>query len=259
VDDDLDVRAFWEENERCMAPFSTDKPRVPLTFWLDDHFILQEMALPSTVRYFEDLAYRLEVNRACNERLEAVLGRRFYPEETIHRFKGDFEIAMGARREITEGNTPWIVPCDIDDIGDVKRWIEWATRLDMRRAAIPADWYEAKARFEAATGKTLLLDGFGNTGPATLACNILGTTNVCTFIMDEPEVMRDFFTTLCDRFIAYHEVVCTENLGHVPRDGFGINDDNCFLFPPRKYEELCAPFLERVFCSFAPDPAHRRR
>ena len=85
-----------------MAPFSTDKPRVPLTLMLDAHFILGVMALPSTVRYFEDLAYRLEVNRACNERLEATLGKRFYPEGTIHRFKGDFEVAMGQSREGVE-------------------------------------------------------------------------------------------------------------------------------------------------------------
>ena len=45
----------------------------------------------------------------------------------------------------------------------------------------------------------------------------------------------------------------------MPRDGFGVNDDNCFLFPPQVYEQLCAPFLARVFSEFAPDPAHRRR
>jgi uroporphyrinogen decarboxylase len=259
VDYDLDVHAFWRENAQCMAPFSTDKPRVPLTLMLDLHFILGVTQIPSTVRYFEDLEYRLEVNKACNRCLEATLGKKFYPEETVHRFKGDFEIAMGTTRVITEGNTPWIVPCDIDGIDDVKRWIKWAARLDMHKAAIPDDWYEIKAGFEATTGKTLLLNGFGNTGPATLACNILGTTNVCVFMMDEPEVMRDFFTVLCDRFIAYHEVVCTENLGHVPREGFGINDDNCFLFPPAQYEMLCAPFVKRVFEAFAPEPQHRRR
>jgi len=174
VTHDLDVRAFWEENARCMVPFSIDKPRVPLTIMLDAHFILGVVALPSTVRYFQDLVYRLEVNRACNQRLEAAIGRRFYPEATIHRFKGDFEIAMGATRVITEGNTPWIVPCDVDRIEDVKRWIDWAAKLDVRDAAIPDGWYEIKARFEASTGAQLQLAGFGNTGPATLACSILG-------------------------------------------------------------------------------------
>jgi uroporphyrinogen decarboxylase len=256
---DIDVRAFWQENERCMAPFTTDKPRMPLTFWLDDHFVLQEMALPSTVRYFTDLEYRLEINRACNERLEAALGKHFYPEKTIHRYKGDFEVAMGAGREITEGNTPWIVPIEVDGINDVKRWIDWASRMDVRKAAIPDDWYEEKARFEAASGAELHLAGFGNTGPATLACNILGTTNVCLFIMDAPEVMRSFFEVLCDRYIEYYELVSTENLGYVPREGFGINDDNCFLFSPRKYEALCAPFVRRLFSAFAPAPHHWRR
>ena len=256
---DLDVHAFWQENAQCLAPFSTDKPRVPLAMMLDLHFILGEMGIPSTVRYLKDLEYRMAVDRACNERLLAQIGRKFYSEDVIHRFKGDFEVVMGATRQITEGNTPWIVPLEVRDIGDVKAWIDRMTRLDMRAAAIPDGWYEDKKHFEEATGKELKLDGFGNTGPATLACNILGTTNVCLLIMDEPEVMRDFFHVLCDQYIAYREVVSMENLGYVPRDGFGVNDDDCFLFPPAQYETFCAPFLARVFAEFAPDPNHKRR
>lgn len=226
---------------------------------LDLHFILGVVEIPSTVRYFEDLAYRVQINIACNDHLEHELGRRFYPEEVFHRYKGEFEVAMGARIEITEGNTPWIVPCEIESVADLRRWIERVSRMDLRRAVVTDDWYETKARFEQRTGKTLHLHGFGHTGPATLACNILGTTNVCLFMMDVPQVMRDFFAVLCDRYIEYVELVNTENLGYVPRDGFAINDDDCFLFPPAKYEDLCAPYVQLVFETFAPEPDHRRR
>jgi uroporphyrinogen decarboxylase len=256
---DLDVRAFWRENAQCMVPFSTDKHRVPLTMMLDQHFILGVVGIPSTVRYFQDLEYRVQVNIACNDRLERELGRRFYPEETFYRYKGEFEVAVGARLEITEGNTPWIVPCEIDSVADLRRWTERANKMDLRQTVVTDDWYETKANFEQRTGKTLHLHGFGHTGPATLACNILGTTNVCLLMMDAPEVMSDFFAVLCDRYIEYVELVNTENLGYVPRDGFAINDDDCFLFSPSKYEALCAPYVQRVFEAFAPGSHHRRR
>jgi uroporphyrinogen decarboxylase len=256
---DMDVHAFWQENAKCLEPFTTDKPRVPLTLMLDDHFILGEMALPSTVRYFEDLEYRLQIRRSCNDRLEAQLGKRFYPEQVMHRFKGDFEVFLGATREIREGVTPWIEPCGVQDVDGLKRWIDWAYKVDVKASAIPEGWRQDKARFEAATGVELCLAGYGNTGPATMACNLLGTTNVCLFMMDAPDVMREFFAVLVERYVEYYKVVSLENLGHIPREGFAINDDNCFLFPPVQYEALCAPFLARLFAEFAPEPHHRRR
>ena len=33
---DFDVKEFWKENELCFKPFSTDKPRVPISYCLDD-------------------------------------------------------------------------------------------------------------------------------------------------------------------------------------------------------------------------------
>jgi len=49
----FDLERFWQENDVCRnKPFSTDKPRAPIEVSVDDHWLLHEMGLPSTVRYF---------------------------------------------------------------------------------------------------------------------------------------------------------------------------------------------------------------
>ncbi len=54
---DLDVQALWEENDPCRA-FTTEKPRCALSFAPDDHWLLEFVGVPSTLRYYQDKAYR---------------------------------------------------------------------------------------------------------------------------------------------------------------------------------------------------------
>lgn len=254
---DLDVKAFWKENEACLRPFSTDKPRVPLSFWLDDHFILEEMSLPSTVRYFSDFAYRREINKLCNDKVEKVLGKRFYSEEeTEAPSPVRFEVIMGAKWRITEGGTPWL-DSEVEGIENVKKLIGRAAKLDMKKEAFPVGWQESKERYEKLSGKKLRLGGDGSRGPATMATSILGTINTCMFIMDEPDVMKEFFSILADKLVEYHRVLMADTSND--RDGgYSLADDNCYLFPPDAYLKFCAPVLERLFKEFAPLPRHAR-
>jgi hypothetical protein len=52
---DLDLAAFWAENEQCLG-FTTEKPRCAVSFSPDDHWIFEFMAVPSTIRYYKDKA-----------------------------------------------------------------------------------------------------------------------------------------------------------------------------------------------------------
>lgn len=254
---ELDVKAFWEENSKCMAPFTTDKPRVPIHYWLDDHFLIEEMNLPSTLRYYNDLDYQIQVHKECNDKIEKVLGRRFYPE-----FKGmrltpkRFEVVMGAKYVQTEGATPWL-ESTVETIDDVKKLINRAEKLEMDKVIFPEGWEEEKKRYEQETGLKVKMGGGGSRGPATIATSILGTVNVCMFIMDYPEVMADFFEILTDKLIEYHHAQF-KNTGHENRTGYMLADDNCYIYPPKQYEKIVAPQMEKLFKEFAPEPNHLR-
>ena len=59
---DFDIEKFWEENSLC-AGFHTEKPRCSLSFSPDDHWLFEFMNVPSTLRYYQDKAYRDQLIR----------------------------------------------------------------------------------------------------------------------------------------------------------------------------------------------------
>lgn len=255
---ELDTKAFWEENELCFKPFSTDKPRVPLLLPLDDHFLIEEMGVESTIRYYQDKSYQLELSRQCNDRIEPILGKRFYSEkDEPGSYLNRFEVIMGARWVLTEGGTPWLEPCEIEDVEDLKRLIAKAEKIDMKKAAFPEDWAEKKEQFEKETGKPVRLGGSYSRGPATMATSIIGTTNTCIFMMDYPDEMKAFFEVMAEKLIEYHQAVM-DDTQKTEVNGYSLADDNCYLFPPKQYEAFCAPVLKKLFDRFAPDPEHQR-
>jgi len=250
----LHLKEFWLENERCGEPFSTDKPRAPLALIFEDHFVTNLVPIESTARYYADPAYMIDIHRRANDILEKEIGRRFYSDDSAYYIKGAFEVLMGARRVIREGNTPWL-ETRVEDIEDVKKMIRAAEKWE---AAIPGAWKLEKEKLRKNHGKRLLFAHPAN-GPATIACNLLGTNNLCMFMMDEPEMMDDFFAVTAEKYMEFYDAAMLEDNGVVGREGFGVNDDNCYLFPPRQYERFCAPFLEKLFRRYAPAPGHVRR
>lgn len=254
---ELNVVEFWKENEACFIPFSTNKPRVPINFWLDDHYLLEEMSLPSTNRYYNDHKYRIQINKLCNDKIEEVLGKRFFDEDEVESpLPNRFEVIMGSRWQLTEGGTPWL-ESDVECIEDVKRLIDRAIKLDMKKVAFPENWKELKENYEKRMSRSIKLGGKGSRGPATMATSILGTTNTCMFMMDEPDIMKEFFSVLASKLIEYHKVLMNDTNQSI-KEGYSLTDDNCYLFPPNQYLEFCAPLLDKLFKEFAPLPEHKR-
>ena len=256
MDDSFDLKYFWQENKKCFMPFSVEKPRVPLALMFDDHFLLHLLPIESTFRYYNDPSYTIEVNCRANDLLEKEIGLRCYDEQGIYYIKGAFEVLMGSKRNINEGNTPWL-ESPVQDIDDVKKLILFAQSWDIRKKPIPDTWLEEKEKLQK-KGKQLYF-AHGMNGPATIACNMLGTSNLCYFIMEEPEIMDEFYAIMAEKYIEFYETVMMIDHGKVNREGLGINDDNCYIFPPEQYERFCAPFVKKCFEKFAPLPGHRRR
>ena len=253
---ELDLEKFWEENERCFKHFSTDKPRVPVSYWLDDHFLFEAVELSSTLKYYQDREYRLQVHKKINEITREELGRTFYPEQEMKVQPERFEVLLGSHREYTEGGTPWL-ESEVETISDLRKLNEKNSKLKMGEVALPEGFAEEKVRFEEETGQEVKLGGGFSRGPVTMATSILGTENTCLFVMDYEQEMKEFFNILADKLIEYHYVLL-EATDNNNEGGYQINDDNCYLFPPQQYQRLCAPFMEKIFAEFAPEPGDRR-
>ncbi|MCS7048120.1 MAG: hypothetical protein NZ483_02335 [Verrucomicrobiae bacterium] len=103
----FDPKAFGSENDLCVGkPFRTDKPRALICFWLDDHWLCEEMQLACTVRHYRDSAYLTEVHRAWADRCEVASGHRFYRQTHEPPRVQLIEQVLGTQTITLEGGRP---------------------------------------------------------------------------------------------------------------------------------------------------------
>jgi uroporphyrinogen decarboxylase len=248
----LDVRAFWEENGKCGA-FSTAKPRAPASFSPDDHWLFEFMGIPSTVRYYDDKPYRDALHREVNQLTQQYVGRSFFEEYSWQSSPNRIEYLFGCKRSILEGGTPWLTPAT-DDPAALAKIIDRAETTDLRTWTFPepflAEWQQRQRE-----GKTLPRLGEGSRGPATIITSVLAPENALLWMLDHPELMRRFRDVLAAKMVELNHVL-REFSGNT-QPGWWITDDNCALLSPRLYKEFCYPVLEQVLAAMAPGSARR--
>lgn len=242
----MNVERFWEENRLCEGkPFRTDKPRAPLTLGLDDHWLLDNLGIASTRRYYLDAEYRAEVNRSGNARCNTEIGLAPFSEEVQLPGPRRIEELMGCKVEIVDGSTPWL-EAGYEAAPELEKALEAFERMD--GTALLDRALEGGRTRRQAPGERVQW----SRGPATVATSVLGTERFLTWLYDEPELMERFFDVLAQVMIRYYEALA-EAEGAAIR-GMAWLDDNCALLSAPMYERFCYPCLKRVTQRFAPRP-----
>ncbi|MCW5942591.1 MAG: hypothetical protein KIS66_10190 [Fimbriimonadaceae bacterium] len=240
----MDFARFLAENEVCLArPFRTDKPRAGLTLGFDEHWLFEELALESTVRYYRDPGYRVAANVEANNRIDGAIGLRPFDERPPRIPPLRIEEVFGCRQELLEGGTPWLEPT----LGTAE---ELAAKLDEVEAlsddALLALVLSTGAILESSPGSRVAW----SRGPTTVGTSALGTTEFLMLLLDEPDLMGRFYDVLATTLIRYHRVLAAAQGADVR--GFAWLDDNCALLSPDLYERYAYPAMRRVFEAFCP-------
>lgn len=253
-DENFDFERFWQQNDWNLQNFD-NKNMIPVTLSFDDHY-LQELVGPfSTLEYYNNHEYRVNIHKKANEILYNALGRKFYPEDIYPEPNPiRFEIIMGANYKITEGSTPWF-ESSVEEISDVKRLIERYQKIDIKEEILKDNLLERKEEYEKKTNKKIKWGQYTR-GPATIATSVIGTTNLCIFMIEEDDVIEEFYDILGVKLTEYLKTI--RELSDNNSNSIALLDDDCFLFSPKLYEKFCAPVLERLFNTFAPNPNDRR-
>jgi len=251
----LDVEAFWAENARCFA-FSPLKPRCPLSFAPDDHWLFSFLGLPSTLRYYQEKPYRDAMHALANEVLCEWVGRPYFEEDTWECAPKRIENLFGCEFAYYEGGTPWLMPV-VEDESEASasaftRLLDRAEATDLQDWALPPD-FRAEWALRAAEGRPLQALGSGSRGPATVMTSILKPETFFYWCADKPELIRRFSRLLGEKMVAFNRVLREFSGNQAP--GWWITDDNCALFNRRLYREYCFPVLEQVLEAMAPLPA----
>jgi uroporphyrinogen decarboxylase len=249
---DLDLAAFWAENEQCLG-FTTDKPRCAVSFSPDDHWIFEFMAVPSTIRYYKDKAYRDELHREVNRVTQEYVGRTFFSEDTFEHSPKRIENLFGSEFLYLEASTPWLSHVT-EDPNEFARILDRAEQIDMASWALPdpfvAEW---EARKQA--GRPLPKLGGGSRGPATIMTQVLNPQVAIFWMIDYPELMARFRDILAQKMIELNQVL--RAFSGNTEEGWSILDDNSALFNRSLYRTFCVPVLQRVMDVLAPAGARR--
>jgi uroporphyrinogen decarboxylase len=248
----LDLQAFWEENRNCAA-FTTHKPRCGLYFAPDDHWLFEFVQIPSTLRYYQDKAYRDQIHRQVNQVTEEHVGAAFFEEDTWEHRPKRIENLFGCEFEYRERGTPWFVAVTTDP-GEFSRILDRAEKTDLKTWAFPEEFLAEWQACQAA-GADLPLLGTGSRGPATIMTSVLAVETTFFWFHDCPGLMRRFRDILAEKMVELNTLL-REFSGNT-QPGWWITDDNCAFFSPKLYEEYCVPVLERVLDALAPGEAFR--
>ncbi|MBN1994477.1 MAG: hypothetical protein JW953_17395 [Anaerolineae bacterium] len=249
---DLDIDAFWVENKLCQN-FTTHKPRCSLSFSPDDHWIFEFMQVSSTLRYYQDKAYRDALHREVNQITQKFVGKAFFDEDTFQYSPKRIENLFGSEFTYHEGSTPWLTPVT-DDPDEFAQVLDRAEATDLRAWSFPAKFLQEWEQRKRA-GKSLPLLGDGSRGPATIMTSVLKVETLFFWLYDHPDLMRRFRDILADKMVAFNQVLREFSGNTCP--GWWITDDNSALFNPALYREYCYPVLEKVLNALAPGNACR--
>ena len=263
---DLDLPAFWEENERCLSfeaqasPTTgdnqaavTQKPRCALTFSPDDHWLFELLNVTSMVRYYHDKPYRDDLHRQANTLTRRHVGKAFFDEDTWEYSPRRIENLFACEFTYTEGATPWLTPAT-NDPEEFARILDRAEATDISKWSLPEPFlYEWEQR--KAAGKSLPLLGTGSRGPATIMTSVLHVETVFFWLYDQPELMQRFRDLLAAKMVEFNRFLRAFSQNDQP--GWWITDDNSALFNRRLYHEYCFPVLATVLEALAPGDAYR--
>jgi uroporphyrinogen decarboxylase len=261
----VDLERFWaDDRDSGGKPFSTAKPQVPLGIGMPAHCIFDELGVPAPEGADTELHSPHQVDkslrRAYNDRAEAIIGRRLFPEDdppppasAFPPVKGLAEIFEAPVRHV--GGSDWVMPA-ASTPAELAALLDRVERRDLASFLIPDNWQAECARIFNDYGRKPQLGG-GIRGPVTAAMSYYGVENLIWLLLDQPELAARFRDVLTDAIIGMTKVYYAA-CGTPERRGFAFCDDECCFLNTELYAFFGQPILRRVFETFAPDPGDWR-
>ena len=264
----VDLDQFYADQEAAAAdPFGAHIPQCPLGIWMSGECVFAELGIEQDMwRYKNEEQWRLQLNRAYNDKAEAIVGRRLLDETPSGRDAADRRYpAVKTLADIFEAENKWQAgsywlnqaadsPAELAALLDrVEERLD-----DLRAFMLPAGWDEARNRLMNMGIKPGLYRA--QRGPVTFATSIYGVENLIFLLYDQQELagrLRDLIL----RAMLERARVLDEEAGYTPETaprGFAFLDDNCALLTPDMYEFFGYPILKSIFDRYAPDPGDWR-
>lgn len=259
----IDLERFWADQAVASAdPFGPAIPQVPLGIMMSGECVYDELGVPEDYwRYDHDEAWRLELNKAYNDRAEAIVGRRLLDERP-----GDPSRCYPAVKGLADvfeaknvwHDWSWWLQQSANTEDELAALLDRVEARDIRRFILPENWDEEKARLLALGVQPPRYRG--QRGPVTFATSIFGVENFIYLLADNEPLAARLRDAIVQTMLEIARVL-DEEAGDTPETaphGFYFADDNCCLLTPDMYEFFGFPVLEAVFSRYSPNPGDAR-
>jgi uroporphyrinogen decarboxylase len=261
----VDLERFHADQDEAIAdPFGKSIPQCPLGIWMGAECVFEELGIAEDLwRYEQDGQWRLSLNKAYNDKSEAIVGRRVLDET-----KADPSLAYPPVKELHDifeaanvwHSGSWWLQRAAGNESELEGLLDRVERRleDLRGFLLPEGWDRQKVRLMDLGVPPPLYRK--QRGPVTFATSILGAENLIFLILDRPELaarLRDLIL----RAMLEMARVLDEEAGYTPGTaprGFSFLDDNCCLLNPEMYELFGFPILQAIFQRYSPGPGDKR-
>ena len=265
----VDIDRFWDDQAIARAdPFGPDILQVPLGAICNSECVFAELGIKEDrARYQRDVEWRLSLNKAYNDKAEAIVGRRLLSERppdpnppSFPPIKALHDVFEMENRWDNTSQCWWLLKAanNEDELAALLDRVE--KRLEnLRDFLLPDNWDEERDRLMAMGHKPPLYRS--QRGPVTFATSMYGVEFLIMLIVDNPNLtarLRDAIRDVMVEKIRIHDEEAGYTRENAPR-GFSFSDDNCVTLTPDMYEFFGYPMVKGVWDFCSPDPGDYRR
>ncbi len=257
----VDLDRFWADQEIAgKDPFGRHIPQVANGVVLNGECVFDELGVREDYwRYEHDEAWRLELNKAYNDKAQKIVGRRLHPET-----RSDPESLWPATRILADifeaknvwHDRSWWLMESAHNEDELRALLDRVERRleNLREFILPPNWASEKARLTAKGLKVPLYRW--QRGPVTFATSVYGPENLMLLVLDNPTLAIRFRDLILKAMLGLNDILERE-AGFTPQTaprGFGFADDNCCLMTPEMYELFAFPIVKGMFDRCSPGP-----
>ncbi len=249
---ELDMKEFWETNERCKDRKSWT-PRVPVSIDLDGDWICDYLKLDNA-KYYSDFEYQQEHRLRCGEITQRELAYRILPAV-------DFGVVMdasiyGGEVHYESNATPTLRPA-VNDPAEIDALIERMSGADLLEQGLFPKYLEWRDRIKTRYGLELTHGGELK-GCATMLGQICGITNFLTWIVTDPEQIQKLAACWLETSKRYLAAMRRATGFPASKTGFAIFSDLAGMLSPQLYQDFIRPAEQELFDLFAPNLGDKR-
>lgn len=247
----IDYKEFWKMNQVCMT-LGEDIPRVPVSLYLNGDWICAYMQL-DCARYYTEYDYQQQMREKCSKSTEKEFGYKIMPEIDFGVIL-DASVYGGALR-CGRDATPVLEPV-IHDPEEIGPFISRMENTDFLSSGLVPRFLEWRERIQRDYGITITY-GDSIKGCATMLGQLCGITNFLTWIMTDPDEIRELVEFWKRMSVRYLESMRSAT-GFKGQNKFSFASDVAGMLPPYLYDEFIREAEGEIYERFAPGSQGRR-